>query len=200
MTPTQLRDRAMHLAKADPDAALRLAREVPAPWFRAQALAAVARWIAAPNVETTAAEALSAASACHDDYQRAAVAAWPIRALLERGHVDSAAAALAVARARALAATPCGSRAEALLDLLQAAWSLGAEARRTLVEDLCTAHEQDSFWRVTRALADALAMVRATEPDLTERILARLPESPARARIERALARHAARTPRSYFA
>jgi len=196
---TGLRDRATRLAAQDAVAALGLAREIPAPWFRAQALAAVARWIDEAQVERVAAESLRSAEACSDDYQRGAVAAWPIRALLERGRSASAAAALDAARRHALAASPSGSRAEALFGLLQAAWELGASTRRMLVEDLVATHEQDSFWRVSRCLVDALAMLRATEPDLADRIAKSLADPRLKAKAVKGLQERGPCAPRSYF-
>ena len=53
-SPTQLRDKASRLAQVDVDAALKVARSVPDPWFRAQALAAVARRIDEHRVEAIA--------------------------------------------------------------------------------------------------------------------------------------------------
>ena len=199
MTPTELRDRAMSLAEVDAVAALRLARENPHPWFRAQALAAAARWSDESQIELLAAESLASAEACHDDYQRAAVAAWGIRALLERGRSAPAACALTAARRRALTASPPGSRAEALFALLQSAWELGAETRRMLVEDLFATHEQDQFWRVSRCLVDALAMLRATEPELAAQIAGRISKDRIQARAARVLRDRGPCGPRTWF-
>ena len=74
---TTLRDRAFRLAPIDADAALVVARENPEPWFRAQALAAVARHVAKHRAEAIARESIAAAAQGKDDYQRAAVSAWP---------------------------------------------------------------------------------------------------------------------------
>lgn len=199
MSPTQLRDRAMHAAKDAPVAALGMAREIPDPWFRAQALAAVARWIDDAQVERVAEEALASGAACDDDYKRAAVAGWGIRALLERGRPVAAAEAFATARQRALAATPASSRAEALFGLLQAAWEVGAEARRALVEDLAATHEHDQFWRVSRCLVDALAMLRGTAPELAVQIADRISDPRVRAKAARALRERGPCAPRTYF-
>lgn len=199
MTPTELRDRAMRMARRDPVGALPHARNIPDPWFRAQALAAVARWIEDDRVGEVADEALEAAANGRDDHQRAAVAAWPIRALVEREFLTKAVEALAVARQRALAATPASSRADALFCLLQAAWGLGAKTRQGLVEDLAATHAQDSFWRVTRCLVDALVMVRATEPALAKRIAEGIVDPRARDKFARALEQAEPLAPQEYF-
>lgn len=189
----------MHLAKWDAVAALNLAREIPDAWFRAQALAAAARWIDDAQVEAVASEALAAAGDCCDDYQRAAVSAWPIRALLERGRLSVATDALDVARRRALAALPAASRAESLFGLLEAAWSLGPATRRQLVEDIAATHEHDQFWRVSRCLIDALAMMRATEPDMVAQIANRISDDRVRTKALRILHERGPCAPRSYF-
>lgn len=199
MNATQLRDRATGLAREDPEAALRMARNIADPWFRAQALAAVARWSHDGQVARLAAESLASAAACRDDYRRAAVAAWPIRALVERGHHATAIEALGVARQRALAAVPAASRAEALFGLLQAAWPLGAPARRSLVEDLAATHELDNFWRVSRCLVDALVMMRADDPDVAMQIATRISDSRCRSKAVQALERREPCAARDYF-
>lgn len=199
MNPTQQRDRAFALARTDPEAALPLARAIPDPWFKAQALAAVARWSPSQRVEPCAREALAAAEACEDDYKRAAVAAWPIRALLERGREQVALAALGRARDRALEATPAGSQAEPLLGLLQGAWSLGAATRGQLVEDLVALHERDTFWRVGRAVVTALAMLSTTDPTRARALAARVRDDRCRAKAQAAIERGGSGGPREYF-
>lgn len=196
---TQLRDRASRLARLDADAALLIAREVPEPWFRAQALAAVARWIEDHRVEAIALESLASAAACDDDYQRGAVAAWPIRALVERGRQQLASAALREARLRALAASPPASQAEALLHLLQGGWNLGTSTRRQLVEDLATVHRGDGFWRVERALVTALAMLSSADREAAGEIAARIADERCRAKALAAIQADEPCVPRDYF-
>jgi len=196
---TQLRDKAHRLAEVDPTAALKVAREVPEPWFRAQAVAAVARWIDDARVLPVANESFAAAEACDDDYKRAAVSAWPIRALLERGHVEPAQRALGHARSHALAATPAGSRAEALLSLLQGAWGLGAPARRQLVEDLLALRGQAGHWRASRALVRGLEMLTTTDPEAAREIAARVDDGRCRRKALDAIQAEGACGPRDYF-
>lgn len=198
-SPAQLRGRAFRLAKTDGDAALAVARGIPDPWYRAQALAAVARWIAKHRVAAIARESLASAEACDDDYKRAAVAAWPIRALVERGHEPLAREALANARRHALAATPAASQAEALLGLLQGAWDLGSSTRRQLVEDLAAVHRQDTFWRVGRALVNALEMLGGTDPELAREIAAAITDDRCRSKALRAIDTGRTCGPRDYF-
>lgn len=199
MNSTQLRDRAHVLAREDPDAALAVARQVPEPWFRAQALAAVARWSSDQQVERLVREALVSADKCEDHYGRAAVAAWPIRALVERGRETLAAKALAGARQHALAATPVGSRAEALFSLLEGSWHLGADSRRQLVEDLLRLQGQDTHWRVGRALVRALGMLGPIDRELAKSLAAKVVDDRSRAKVEAAIEAEKPGGPREYF-
>jgi len=79
MNATRQRDESCDLAKVRPLEALNKAREIPDPWFRAQALSWVARFIDT-NPVSIAAEAGMAAADCDDDYKKSAVRAWEISA------------------------------------------------------------------------------------------------------------------------
>ncbi len=199
MNSTQLRNRVRRLLKEDPSAALRTARQIPEPWFRAQALSAVGRQGAENQVEPLAKEAMKAAAECEDDYRRAAVAAWPIRLLVERGHTSSAAEALAVARQYALVATPIGSRAEALFGLLNGAWGLGGRERRQLVEDLLALHGERLHWRVARATVAALEMMGPCDREAAGEIAGRIPDDRCRRKAIAALDAEDPQGPREYF-
>lgn len=168
------RDRVFQMAPNAPGEALPLARRVSHPWYRSQALAAVARWIEDAEVGAVASEAIAAALECHDDYKRSAVLAWPIACLAERGRHEMARAALQQARRLAETATPNSSRACSLLGLLRAAWSLGSDVRRLLVQEIADLQRADSFWRVSQALVDAVHMIRSSEPDLAKDIVDRM--------------------------
>lgn len=195
---TELRDRASLLARSNARSALAIARSVPDPWFRAQALAAVARWIDDFSVGILAAESLAAAAECADDYQRAAVSAWPIRALAERGCLREANDALAAARQRALLAEPAGSRAEALMSLLEGGWSLGATNRRQLVSDLLALQAASGHWRAARALVDALGMLGVVDRRAAEEFAAQVQDDTCRTKALAAIAAGDCR-PRSFF-
>ncbi|MCC7063384.1 MAG: hypothetical protein IT456_11305 [Planctomycetes bacterium] len=199
MSPTEARDRANLVAARDPAAAREMALAIKDPWFRCQALAASARYADESKVEQVAEESLMAAAECHDNYKQAAVAAWPIRALVERGRAALAWDALGRARERALAATPPSSRAEALLALLQGGWDLGASTRRQLVEDLAALHATDTFWRVGRALVNALEMLSKEDRDLARAIAERIADDRCRAKALAGIQTERACGPRKYF-
>ena len=67
------------------------------PWYRAQALAWVARYAPDADVERVARLSLEAAAECDDAYRQTAAAAWVVRALLERGRRDEALLMLEIA-------------------------------------------------------------------------------------------------------
>ena len=81
MSASQERDRAVQAARADFPTALQRARGVSEAWYRAQALAWVARFAPEADVERVASEAFKAASAAKDAYQQVASSAWRVRAL-----------------------------------------------------------------------------------------------------------------------
>ena len=117
MTATLQRDQAANLAKSHPDRALKKARRIKEPWFRAQALAWVARYSPGETV-SLAREAARAAQQCDDAYQRAAVRAWEIAALAEVGSTAEATRALKAAvetsRSTGAASERCAMRSESV--------------------------------------------------------------------------------------
>ena len=158
MSATLQRDQASALAKTNPKKALEKARSVSEPWFRAQALAHVARFTDA-DPAAIARQAAKAASLCDDDYKRSAVRSWEIAALAERDLSSEARKALDAALRVARSVQPLSSRSEALFQLLQAAFAIGkVEASRvnSILIETCPAAEH---WRCKRAIRDAGKMI-----------------------------------------
>lgn len=154
MSATLQRDQASALAKSNPKQALAKAKAVSEPWFRAQALAWVARFTDADPV-AIAKLAAKAASDCDDDYKRSAVRAWEVVALAERHHQHCAKKALKAAVAIAECVQPVSSRSEALFLLLQAAFSIGREEAEWVCGRLDATCPEDEHWRCKRARRDA---------------------------------------------
>ncbi|MSU60198.1 MAG: hypothetical protein EXS35_18845 [Pedosphaera sp.] len=154
MSATLQRDQACILARRDARKAFEKARSIPDPWFRAQALASVARYIEDDPVKI-AKQAAKAADECDDEYKRTAVRAWEIAALAERKHLSEAKKSLREAVSRSKNVTPFSSRAEALTLLLQAAFRIGEKDARLVADELKKSCGQDSHWRCKRAIRDA---------------------------------------------
>src|SRR5437762_234297 len=96
MSDTLKRDQVSALAKLKPEQALSKARIIKEPWFRAQALAWLARFSTTDAIRL-AEEASRAAQKCDDAYKRVAVRAWEIAALAETQHMPQAKKSLASA-------------------------------------------------------------------------------------------------------
>src|SRR3954469_17904349 len=129
MSATSTRDQVTRLAPADPEGAAEVARSIEEPWFRAQALAWAARFAADDRVVPLAEESLRSSYAEIDPYRTVATGAWPVRALVERGHSDKARSTLDSLLLLAPQVEPPTSRVEALFLVWQAIFPLDADAR-----------------------------------------------------------------------
>jgi hypothetical protein len=146
------------MAKTDSQCALRNARTIPDPWFRAQALAYVARYCD-ENPTVIADQAANAARACADAYQQCAVRAWEIAALAERSDCTAASARLESVLSKVKQVNPSSSRSEALILLLHAAARITSHAVQTVSEMIVRITDCDSHWRCQRAAVDAIGIL-----------------------------------------
>lgn len=163
MSPTEQRDHAISLVKHRPNEALRLARQVKDPWFRAQALSWVARFTDGDPV-SIAVEAANAANEGDDNYKKCAVRAWDIAALAERDRIQEARNCLCEILNGAQNVEPASSRCEALLLLLQAGLKIAhadAENVFKVMEASCPPKEH---WRCKRALRDGAKLISGEMP------------------------------------
>ena len=126
--PTSGRDLVFKKAKTEHGEALECARLIAEPWFRAQALAAVARYAGDQRVEAIAQEALDAASEQDDSYKVVAVSASPTRALIERQRTQKVEQIALQLLALSDRIDHPVSRLEALFMLWQAVYPLGGES------------------------------------------------------------------------
>jgi hypothetical protein len=161
MSATLQRDQAAHLAKTFPDKALTKARDIKDPWFRAQALAWVARY-SPDKAVAIARDAARAANACNDGYKQTAVRAWEIAALAETGNSKEATKAWNDALVKSRETVPLSSRAEALMLIAQGAASISAKQRVQTCDELSAACSADAHWRCKRATKDANALKQGT--------------------------------------
>ena len=191
------RDAVTMLVHSDIAAAERRAIAITDPWYRAQALAWVARYAPEDEVTRLARLSLDAAASCDQAYQQAAGAAWIVRALLERGRRDEALLMLEMALHSVPRIAPASSRSEALFLLLQAAFEVGEDVRRSLLFAISEVHDRDAHWRITRNYEDALAMLQAVDPEFVHK-MAQGGDDAQRQRLARRLAA-GDREPRTFF-
>ena len=158
MSATHQRDHVCNLAKSNPTKALAQARKIDDPWFRAQGLSWVARFVDGDPV-AIAGEAAKAAQECGDGYKKSAVRAWEIAALAERGCVKEARKSLSAALALGKCVEPISSRSEALLLLLQAAFRISRDEAQKVDEILRASCPADGHWRCQRAVQDCGKML-----------------------------------------
>lgn len=150
----ELRQEACKLAESHPGRALAIARSIGHPWYRAQALAWIARY-SEDNVIKLATESAQSASACEDAYQQSAVRAWEIAALSERGYLTEGRLALHEALETCRQVKPLSSRAECLIGLLQAATRIGRKEAELIRDEILASCSEDTHWRCRRAVRDA---------------------------------------------
>lgn len=191
------RDDAVALVHSDIVLAEAAAVAVEDPWYRAQALAWVARYAPDDDVMRVARLALAAASDCEDAYRQAGASAWVLRALMERDRRDEALAMLEMVLPSVPRITPPSSRAEALFLLLQAVFDSTEEIRRSLLFALASVYDEDAHWRIERNYRAALVMMQTVDPEFAQR-MAQGRDEEQRRRLERALA-GAAHEPRAFF-
>jgi hypothetical protein len=163
MSATKQRDQVCVLAKTNSPRSLDLARKISEPWYRAQALAWVARF-SANNSERIAAEAICAAAECDDSYKNAAVRAWPIAVLAERDYTKNARQSLKEALQLAEQVEPISSRSEALMTLMAAAAKISHDDARKVYEILKKKCPAEEHWRCQRALTEAEKMMAGELP------------------------------------
>jgi len=151
MTPTAARALANRLASDQPERALSVARDIEAPWFRCQAFSQIGRYWPDEDYDRLLAEAVRAADMASEVYQQVAVSAWPVRAYLERGAIDSARALLAKYTDASTAIANLGSRSEALFLVFQAAKPFAPNLWQPIFDALVDAAEPSMSWRQGRA-------------------------------------------------
>jgi hypothetical protein len=193
------RTRAMQLSKSQPSAALEVAGGIADAWYRAQALAWVARFVP-PDILLTALErAVSAAMEGKDSYCRAAVLAWPIRAAIERGHEEQASQMLAGARIELRRIEFFCSRAEACSLLFQAAFEGPRRLWGPLLAELPGLCPPDSHWRAARLYYTITAILADWDGHSARQFIKCIPSGKAQKRCLRALANGVKLRPRSFF-
>jgi len=187
------------LARRDWPAALREARARPDAWGRAQALGWAARFAPDAEVAAIAGEALAACADAVDAYVRVGAAAWPLRALIERGHPERAASMLREVLPHAEAVENPVSRVDALFLLWQAAYPLGSGTRRTVLAPLLRTAVATNAWKPQRVLQSIVYMLGDEERSLADEVVAAMPPGQYRRAAARRLAAGERQQPRPFF-
>jgi hypothetical protein len=186
------------LAESNPKRALELALAVDDPWYACQALAWVLRFAEKPEASKAAAEIPRRAALCRDDYQRSAVRAWEIRALVEKGQSEDAQHSLGEALATAGLAEPLPSRSEALFLIYQAAFPLGPRTVEPLVRKMVEVWKARPHWRSERNVVCALAILSSIAAKEAASVLDSLGDSKISARVSRQISLKFT-NPRNFF-
>lgn len=187
-----------HFAKTDTGRAVQLALTNRDAWSVCQDLAWALRFAPEPMVREISETIARWVPECRDDYQRSAVRAWQVRALVERGRCGEATVTLSEALAVAAKATPYSSRSDALLLLLHAACPFGAKAIAPIARDLLACREPKPHWRVLMNLVRAMELLSTTAPDLYRELRETITEDRLLRRIDRAVQRRCC-GPREFF-
>ena len=199
MSATQQRDLASQLAPSDSARALSTARAIPDPWFACQALAWVARF--APDVEFSniIRESLRVSRNEDDAYRVVAPAAWAIRAIAERNHLEMFPSVIPELLVRAEQIENLASRSEALFLLFQAIFPAGRKHWQAVLASLRKASTPLISWRQRRNLLDAILIVRGEDEELALEIKNSLDDQKLKGKIERMWATAESRLPRQFF-
>jgi len=199
LTPTKARQLSHRLAVTDPAQALAVARKIKDAWFRCQALSHVARYWPDRDYVRLLDEAVQAADAQDDDYKRVTVAAWPIRAYLERDNIPPARSLLERCTRSATHIGHMGTRSEALLMLFQAARPFATELWMPVFWALVDAAEPSLAWRQGRNLGLAVQMVAADHPKLVQATIQRLRDEKTLSAVRRDAENRRSAQPRPFF-
>jgi hypothetical protein len=193
------RERAVRAATTNSERALALARQVSHPWYRAQALAWVARFAPEAGVVRIAQEALRTASRAEDPYQVVGASAWPIRALIERDHRERAVQQLPSLLESAERIQHPVSRIEALFLLVQAVWPLGSRGRKPVLDRLALLCQTTPGWRAGRALRELALMLADEDETEARRVADSMPQGPYKRQALRRLTAGRRARPRPFF-
>ena len=197
-SPHRLRSESNRLAPADWSRAAAVAREIADPWHAAQSFAWAARYAPEERVGEMIERSFGMAREGKDAYRQLAATAWPLRALVERGRTD-AAAAFAEVSPLAARVWPPSSRAEACGLVFQALAVGPADlANRALAWHLKHA-QPATHWRQRRAVRDAVLMavtLGLVEADAAPRLIR---DEPLAAEVARRLAAGGRYEPRTFY-
>jgi hypothetical protein len=193
------RELASRLAPTDTVRALAAARAITDPWYACQALAWVARFAAESEFSRIIQDSLRVVRDEADAYRVVAASAWPIRAIVERNHLEMLPSIVPDLLRRAEDIEILASRSEALFLIFQAIFPAGSKHWRPVLESLRRASTQLMSWRQRRNLLDAIMIVRGEDEKLALEITNSIDDQKLKGKIERTWAASEPRLPRPFF-
>lgn len=197
--PWLLRNRVEALCRRDPVTALSIARTIANPWYSGQALAFVGRyWIGADFVAILD-ESAAASRVSDDPYVPAALSAWPVRALLERGALERADALLKAALSDAARIPNKGSQSDALFLLFQVVQPYGRTLWQPVVEAMIANTREVLAWRQRRNLCDMILILADDAGAFADALRATVRDEELQKRMEKALRSGRPLAPRPFF-
>ncbi len=155
MNDTHLRDKVSKVAQNNIKDAYILTKKIRQPWFKAQALASIARYSTKSDVLKAASESKKTANECDDNFKKSSVRAWEIVALAERGFKKESEKDLNEAANLAATIEPISSRSEALFNLFQASCYIDTTIAIKLYEHMKSLCPIEEHWRAKRAMKNA---------------------------------------------
>jgi hypothetical protein len=198
VSATSQRDRVAQLAKTDFNEALLQSRKISEPWYRAQALAWVARYAPKDKILSTAQEAIKEAFTSQDAYQRVGASTWAIRALCERGHFQEASQLTTrlLNEAEKIAHPVC--RLDALFLLWQGAELLPNEQNESILQRLIDACFAAQSWKGKWVLRNVVAILNDQDSERAYCIVSSLPEGRGKHYALRVLEKNGRLKPRPF--
>lgn len=199
MQPSKRRDAACNLAPRDWSAAAEIAAGISDPWYACQAFAWCGRHAPAQKAWSLIDESFHRAAAGKDWYQRAAGAAWPLRALIERGEHVLAEREFDRTSLIVPDVSPPSSRAEAMFLLFSAAAIGQGELPRKAFRLVLSTCQPILHWRQKRAVRDSAAIIVSIGALPSEAAIAQVDDVDVREAISRKLASGETLRPRTFF-
>jgi hypothetical protein len=176
MGNTGNRDLVCYAAKNQNPKALELGLKIEDPWDRAQALASVAFYGAESSFTKVIQYSMKASYCCPNGYQVVGSAAWPIRAMIERNHLDLAKKELPRLINTAQGIDHGVNRIDALFLLLEGIFPAGNPLRRTVFDTLIKACSETNSWKAGLHSREAILMMGAVDWEVARQALDTMPE------------------------